>query len=126
MSLRWIFIAAVVLALCPGCRSREEVVVPPELIGTWKTDDAKYENRYFKFAPGTLSLGMGEESSETYPIRSVKKSQDERGTLYAVGYMNYAQKFEDVLVFYYDPSEGGTIRFKNQPKTAWAKEKPEP
>lgn len=99
-------------------------MVPAELVGIWKTGDAKYKDRYFEFKPGTLTLGMGEGGAETYPIRSIQKSQEERGTLYAVGYMNYAEKVEDVLTFYYDPRGGGTIRFKNQPEIAWAKEKP--
>ena len=126
MNLRWLFIAAAILILFPGCRSREEVVIPPELVGIWKTEDPRYENRYFEFTPGTLTLGRGEERTEIHPIRSIKKSQDVHGTLYAVGYMNYAENFEDILLFYYDPGEGGTIRFKNLPEIVWAKEKRAP
>jgi hypothetical protein len=128
MNLRRIFITVAVLALLPGCRSREEVVIPPELVGTWKTGDARYADRFFELTAHTLTLtlGRGEDGSETYAIRSIKKSQDDRGTLYAVSYMNYAEKVEDVLAFYYDPRGGGTIRFKNQPGIVWVKEKPEP
>ncbi len=124
MNLRWILIPVAILALFPGCQSREKIVVPPELVGVWRTAAAKYEDRYFEFRPGTLTLGIGGGSSETYPIRSIKRSQDALGTLYAVSYMNQAESVEEVFAFYYDPREGGMIRFKNQPEIAWTKEKP--
>src|SRR5574337_982618 len=116
MNLRWIFITVAILAFFPGCQSQEKVVIPPELVGVWKTADAKYKDRHFEFRPGTLTLGIGDGNSEKYPIRSITKSQDDRGTLYAVSYMHSAEDVEDVLAFYYDPREGGVIRFKNQPE----------
>jgi hypothetical protein len=122
MKFRHALITLAILTSLLGCRAAQEpVVVPPEVIGVWKTVDPRYEDRYFELTAGTVTLAMGEDSKESYPIQTFEKSQEMGATLYSLTYRNLVEGITDTLSFYYEPREGGVIRFKNQRNIEWKK-----
>jgi hypothetical protein len=125
MKFRCAFIPIAILTVLLGCRaSKEPVVVPSELHGIWKTEDSRYEGRSFELRADTIILALGEEGKESYPIETLEKRQELRGTLYVLTYRNLIEGFSDSLLFYFEPREGGLIRFKNQMEIEWKKEGP--
>ena len=112
------------LALCCGllgCTPRPTQGLRPDLIGVWKTEDPKYQDRFFQFEPQTLILGIGEERRTTYRIQSVGASLDRFGTLYTVAYWDPQEGMLATFAFYYDPVSG-VIRLNNQDRIEWRKE----
>lgn len=116
------FIAFVILILFFGTQCQKEFSVPEELIGVWVTDDPKYVDHPFEIKKGTLIFeqGLGYLDFAVFPIVNVEKSDTGVDTLYIIYYLIPAgRKFE--FSFYYTPTEGGVIRFKNQPEMKWTK-----
>ena len=117
---RFLVVGLVLFSALLGCtRSKQEF--RPDLIGVWKTEDPKYEDRFFQLEPQTLILGIGEGRVNTYRIQSVRWSLDRVGTLYTVSYWDYQEQTAETFAFYYD-SVGGVIRLKNQQQIEWRKE----
>ncbi len=105
-----------------GCQSRETAIVPLELVGVWKTEHAKYEDRYFQFTRNTLILGIGQGRVDVHPIHKIEKTQEGPIFLYAVIYMDRREGVLSTFSFSHDPNPGGLIRLKNQSGIAWRKE----
>jgi len=118
---RFLVVGLVLFCALLGCTPRSRQGFRPELIGVWKTEDPKYEDRFFQLEPQTLSLGIGEGRVNTYRIQSVRWSLDGIGTLYTVSYWDYQEQTAETFAFYYDPV-GGVIRLKNQRQIEWRKE----
>ena len=116
-------IAIAVLASLSSCKAAQEpVVVPPDLIGVWKTDDPRYVDRHFELKADTIILSMGAAGTDSHPIQKFEKRQDPRGTSYFLTYKNLGEGVEDTLSFDYEMGAGGAIRFKNQRNIVWKKE----
>lgn len=117
-SLLTIAIAAVVV----GCRpAPEPVAVPAELRGVWKTAHPRYEDRFFELTVNTITLGIGEDSPQAYPIEKFEKRQEMREIIYSLTYLVPSEGVANTLSFYYEPRGGGTIWFKNQRHVEWRK-----
>ena len=121
MGVRFLVVGLALLCALLGCTPRPRQEFRPDLIGVWKTEDPKYEDRFFQLEPQTLSLGIGEGRVNTYRIQSVRWSLDPVGTLYTVSYWDYQEQMADTFAFYYNPVDG-VIRLKNQRQIAWRKE----
>jgi hypothetical protein len=118
-------IALAAILLCAGCKPADEPVsVPPMLQGIWMTADARYAGRTFEIADDRITLTLGEEQRETYPIRKFTKRVDTTGSIYEVTYAITAENSTDTLVFRYESREGGVVRLKNQPHLEWRRERP--
>lgn len=63
-------------------------VLPPEVLGSWKTDDPRYAGREFRLGPAMLTLqtGPGLEDIMRYPIREVEARIVADTTRYLVRY----------------------------------------
>jgi hypothetical protein len=113
-------VAIAVLGFLSGCNAaREPGVVPPDLIGVWKTDDPRYIDRYFELTADTITVGTGENGKDPYAIHSVAKHLDMRGISYLVTYVNPVESVTDTLSFDYEPRDGGMIRLKSQRSIVW-------
>ena len=118
------FIAFAILILIFGAQCQKEFTVPQELIGVWVTDDPKYVDHPFEIKRDTLIFeqGLGYFDFDVFPIVDLEKRDADGTTLYIVHYLLPAgRKFE--FSFYYASTEGGVIRFKNQPEMKWIKKK---
>ena len=110
------------LATFLGCQSRETAVVPDELVGVWKTAQAKYEDRSFQFTRDTLIFGIGQDHVDVHPIRKIEKTQEGQVFLYAVTYLDRREGVLNTFSFSHDPNPGGLIKLKNQSGIEWRKE----
>jgi len=117
-------IAFAILILFFGAQCQKEFTVPEELIGVWVTDDPRYVDHPFEIKKDTLIFeqGLGYFDFDVFSIVDLEKMDADGDTLYIIHYLIRAgRKFE--FSFYYAPTEGGVIRFKNQPEMKWTKNK---
>ena len=118
-------IAFAILILFFGAQCQKEFTVPEELIGVWVTDDPIDAYHLFEIKEDTLIFeqDLGYFDFDVFPIVGLDKSGENGDTLYIIYYLIASgRKFE--FSFYYTPTEGGVIRFKNQPEMKWTKKKP--
>ena len=115
-----ILLAFALLATILGCQSAKDNTVPNALVGVWKTSAQKYSNRFFEITADQVIFAIGEGKTDSRPIVEIDTLREETKILYTITYVNEAaQKYK--FIFYYDPANGGVIRFKNQQHIAWAK-----
>jgi len=117
-------IAFAILILFFGAQCQKEFTVPEELIGVWVTDDPRYVDHPFEIKKDTLIFeqGLGYFDFDVFSIVDLEKMDADGDTLYIIHYLiRPGRKFE--FSFYYAPTEGGVIRFKNQPEMKWTKNK---
>jgi hypothetical protein len=63
-----------ILILLIGCT--QAVVVPPHLIGIWKTSSPRYEDRYLKFTENTLTYGIGNGEEVSHDIDKISVNDE--------------------------------------------------
>lgn len=117
-----ILVASVILVFLSGCGPERTKTVPDELVGIWKTSVPKYADAYIELSRTTITFGAGEAGSYVRTVSSVEKVREGGNTLYTVFYVD-AQGVEYKLAFYYEPGNGGMMRWKNQRSIAWARQK---
>lgn len=117
-----IAIALALLATLIGCGRESTKTVPDELVGIWKTSAAKYADTFIELSRTSITFGAGEAGSYVRTVSSVEKVREGGNTLYTVSYVD-AQGVEYKFAFYYEPGNGGVMRWKNQRSIAWARQK---
>lgn len=96
--------------------------IPQQLIGTWRTTDSVYGDRFIEFSPATISFGTGAATiSKTGFMKEVKTDSEDGKTLYTFLYEQDGAEVQ--LSFYYDGPDGEGIRLKNKKSVLWTKEK---
>ena len=65
--------AVTVLVVISGCDSPKPLLVPPELLGTWRTTDERYEGLFFRIDPMTFAFSTVEGNIENYSIVKYEK-----------------------------------------------------
>ncbi len=108
-----------------GCQGAKLTSLPDGLLGVWKTSAPKYADRFFELKREAITFGTGEGASSAHDILSVEKVPAGKQVLYTIRYATEGGKRSE-FSFYYDPANGGTIRFKNQKEMEWKKEPPRP
>jgi len=58
--------------------------VPTELLGSWATDDLRYEGRLLELTPGTLTLRTSPRQATEYAVRSVRRMPMAQGAAYII------------------------------------------
>ena len=124
MKIKIIFLAAVALTSLCVCQLAENNTVPDELKGVWKTSVPKYKDRSFELTEKLIIFVSGDlfENIDVNLISKIEIIGEGNCRLYAIQYENM-EKQDFKLSFYYEPSDDGVIRFKNQQKIEWRKEK---
>ncbi len=122
MKSRRILVAFVTLVCLCGCRSVKNKTVPDELVGVWKTSAPNYADRYFELKKDAIIFGTGKGSASVNAILKVEEVREEKEkvVLYVIHYTNEGGK-DYLLSFYYDPTDAGRIRFKNQMQIEWTR-----
>ena len=126
MRSKGILLALAMFAALFGSQCREPWAVPDELVGVWRTSAPKYADCYFELTQDLMIFANEAhlEERSVNRISGIKKTDRGKAILYT---FSYEVHFEDEegkkgkFSFYYDPSEGGSIRFKNQPRIKWRK-----
>ncbi len=121
-----IFVAVTLLATVIGCQPQSQSqadnsTVPEKLLGVWKTPHSKYADRFFEIKNDALIFGQGGEKIELHALADIHETWEGKSILYTISHLNHeGQRY--TFAFYYDPTDGGTIRFKNQKQIIWTKE----
>ncbi len=118
----WLLLAS--LTALAGCNSVEITDLSNDLIGTWKTSEPRYADRFFTLQQTRISFGTGGSDYTIHPISSVEgREEPEQGrVLYTVYYPLDAQ--EQLFSFYHYPASQ-SIRFKNQDNFEWTRSQSE-
>jgi hypothetical protein len=95
--------------------------VPEELVGEWHTTDPNYSGRSFEIGLVSISFATGEGTVSTGFIKEIREVSEGGRALYTISYV--ADGMPNEVSFYYDGANGEVIRFKNQEKTVWTKDK---
>jgi hypothetical protein len=121
MKLRWILIGIVILVAFFALLPSKPTPLPEELVGVWKTSNPKYADRYLSLTRATIIFGTSKGTIDLNFISNVEKTLQDKAILYTV-YFHRSEGEEDNVSFYYDPKNGGIIKFKNQTHIAWIKD----
>jgi hypothetical protein len=120
--LNWLCAVAALLVIT-GCESTKPASVPPELLGTWRTTDARYEGLFFRIDPMSFAFSTVEGNVENYSIVKYEKSdaqQQRSDSTHVLHGSRDGQKLQVRLL--YESFGGGRFRFKNQDKTFWTRD----
>jgi len=122
LGFRAFFLISAVLLLSFGCSSSSSA--PQKLIGVWTTAQAPYSSRPFAIQRDHILFIQGNGADEFLlcPIASVHKEELEDRVLYSIEYTVDGSSY--TLALYYNPANGGRIRFKNQPQILWTIDAP--
>jgi hypothetical protein len=116
-----VVVAIVLLVALVGCGRERTKTVPDELVGVWRTTEPKYAGRFLGLTKTTISFGTGGDDFYTRTVVAVEKSREDGHTSYTVYYADAEGEYK--FAFYYEPADGGVIRYKNQTGIAWTKQK---
>lgn len=117
-----ILVAFALLVTVIGCQSSTDNAVPDHLLGVWKTSHPKYADRFFEIKNDALIFGQGGEKIKLHALADIENTRQGKQIFYTITHINHrGQRYK--FSFYYDPTDGGTIRFKNQKQIVWTKER---
>ncbi len=114
----------IVILLFSACQYEQKTTAPDELVGVWKTMEPKYAGSFFEFTEDKIIIGTVEGDKISSDIKTVgrKDVRSEGIILYTIHYGN-SEEENITLSILYDPANNGTIRFQNQDRIVWTKEK---
>jgi hypothetical protein len=111
----YVYIKILISFFLVGCA--QLVVVPPHLMGIWKTSSPRYEDRYLKFAEKTLTYGIGNGEEISHNIDRIDVNDENGAQEYTFHYKDeYGEKW--TLVVTYRPN--GTLQLQHG-KEIWMK-----
>jgi len=122
MKSRYTILALAVFISFFGCQLKGSATFPDGLLGLWKTSEQKYENCFLRLTKDTITFANTDflDSIAVNPISKIEKILKKGRILYTIHYKN-REREKYKFSFYYDPSKGGAIRFKNQEEIEWRK-----
>ena len=104
-----------------GCNSNKLDAVPVNFIGEWITPAERYKDLIIEITDESLLFKDPNDESppEEYSITKIEKD-DKENNLFIIFYETEGNlKYQ--FAFYYDESEGGILRLKNQKRFKWKK-----
>jgi hypothetical protein len=124
MKSKGIFFAPIIIFLMLfGCQSKAPSTLPNELLGVWKTAEPKYTDCAFILKEGFIIYLSGDllENIDVNFISSVEEIPKNNTILYVLQCKKSTNQDFKVSL-HYDPSRHA-IRFKNQNRIEWKKDK---
>lgn len=108
--------------LLGACDSRKESDPPAEIIGTYKTNDPRYEGLYFRIAKDKSDFSTAERTVETYTIVAYDKLEKTNGKCKLIYHLLHGKRDGQELdvVFSYEPPGSGSISFSKRPELIWS------
>ncbi len=119
VKVAWIFFLVLTSLFLGACENQVKEI-PQGIFGMWKTSDPRYKDRFFRLDRETLTIGVGEGRSFTYPISRIRLETQGKRTLITVLYKD-DEGAELTVSFYYEPQNGGTLFFRHQEGIKWTK-----
>jgi len=122
MKFKYIIVVLSTFSLLFGCQPREPADIPDELLGVWKTCAPKYKRCFFEIKKDSITFVNRDflEGPDINTVVKIEITKKEKQILYTIHYEKMKGE-EYKFPFYYDTSEGGTIRLKNQKEIEWRK-----
>lgn len=117
-----VLIAAFLLACAFGCQPERNTVVPEQLRGVWKTTEPRYKDRFLAFTAYSIDFGTGGNTLDSFTIWNIERGSNGQADLYTITYVD-SSLGRYKLAFHYVPGSGDEIRFKNQKRLTWRKER---
>lgn len=107
--------------LLVGCNSNRLDAVPDDFIGEWETSAEKFMDLIVEITDKQLLFKdlSDQTPPEVYNISKIEKDKKEEN-LFTIFYET-RDNLEYEFAFYYEQSDGGIIRFKNQKRFEWKK-----
>ncbi len=99
----------------PGPRGDGLDTPPPELVGTWTSSDAPYADRSIEIGAFTVTLGLGGELTEAYPILSTRLWAEQGATVYLITYESVDGEMELEVHL----ADDGSLTLRNPPQIRW-------
>ena len=123
MTYKSIIAAVAICAALLACESRGPESIPSEMLGVWRTSAPKYEGCFFELSKDKLSFANKAhlESLVIHRISKIEANTYRAEKLLCTIYYKGSEGQKHEFAFYYDPSNGGSIRFKNQATIKWVK-----
>jgi hypothetical protein len=91
--------------------------VPAELVGTWATNDRRYEGRYLELTADALILRASAREGTEYAVRRVQRRRLAQGSAYVINaYSEQAGEYNLTLEYY---EAEHTIALGNSARTLW-------
>ena len=124
MRLKIFIVTFIVTLIFFSCQYEQKTTAPDELIGVWKTMEPEYAGSFFEFTEKKIIIGTveGEKTSSVIKTIGRKAIGSEENILYTIHYGNNEEE-NITLSILYNPANNGTIRFQNQDRIVWIKEK---
>lgn len=91
---------------------------PPDILGTWVTDDPRYEDRGFVISAVQFELRLGDGQSSRHAIQSIEAV--ETGNTWAFEIIYSSPDGDQSFSFFLHP--GGILQLKNPPEVVWRRE----
>ncbi len=107
----------VVLTSVIGCQFRSEHRVPPYLLGKWQTDSPRYKGLNFEVTENNLVFKTVEGRLNSFVISGLESSA--QGETIATVFYGRQDDLQINVAVFYEPTNGGQIRFRNQLNTIW-------
>lgn len=97
--------------------------IPDALIGTWVSDNPKYEHCFLKITPLRIIFGDPNMNSKEYDIKKVTTATKNQVVRVTINYVNTQKDPLSVDLLYSSEGSNGYILFKNQPDVIWKHQK---
>ena len=116
-----ILLAVFIVFAAHSCMQTTQV--PDELIGVWKTTDPEYTGTFLELTAEKIIIGKKGGEVDAYTIKKIRreKVKGSEELYFIITYMDLGEK-EYKFPVYFNPADGGTIRWANRPKIIWTRE----
>jgi hypothetical protein len=101
-----------------ACDWNDSKFVPGELIGVWRTDDARYRGRAIELGKDSAVIETGSDQASPESVESVKIQPAGKETTYSIR-CRAADGTRHVLTLRFSPSGGGEIRLSHPQNIVW-------
>jgi len=120
---RQMLFPSLLLLILTGCDWRGPQTLPEQVLGEWKTDDARYQGRFVKVEADQITFGLGGAApDELEHIERVHMVPTDNRIDYAIK-LKKPNGASDSIALLFTPERGGELRLKNQPKVVWSRRK---
>ena len=109
---RWLLLMLLVLSACQG------QPMPGEMIGTWVTDNDRYQDCRLQIGADRMVFVDREQGSDIGVIQKISTETKGGTRAVTIDYVN-SQKALFTVELIYSSENGGSLWFKNQPAVVW-------
>ena len=102
-----------------ACTGQRLTALPPELLGTWKTSDTRYQGRFMNMAADQITFGMDTAGPDKLErVDSLRVLEAEGGQEYRIA-LRTTDGSPDLLTVEFNSDNGGELHLKSQPRIIW-------